>query len=481
MSEPSVKRSLRIKPAVNYSAIRSKDFIKSDVIVRNNKERSMRSLTPVDYNVSQRIKHIFNGIEVDNLKPEELKSKPTVRSMNKYMTKKITMQRQQMEFTNMILKLKDSSKTSRQTRNGHRSRSSSGTDVDMLMEAILVNSSELVYKRLLHDAYFVGEIHIVAAINSHATNEIIEMLMCRYYCINVWHDKEGLTFLHIAAKENRCDVMETLIKYQPNLLQTGDRRSRNALHTACIFGHVESVRELIALNVDMDCRDTDGYTPLLWTVEAPLACAIELIDNGADPNITDKTGKSTLFWAIMKGHTALAKEFMNRGIWFDKKSLTPFIMDMSLGLERHPVILDLRPIEDCRITLQSQKNPQQPPTQLQPQFPQQQELPPLGQQQLTVESPPDTELTSVSSGSGTTTADSPGSDEREEVEAQLSARMTRKRRNQEIFNSAAPVAFGCVDHAELRLSRVCATYSLRYIEYAYFSRSMIHVQYMDER
>ena len=42
---------------------------------------------------------------------------------------------------------------------------------------------------------------------------------------------------------------------------------------------------------------------------------------------------------------------MERGIWFENRSLAHFATDMSLGLERFPVILDLRPMEDCRAHL----------------------------------------------------------------------------------------------------------------------------------
>lgn len=228
------------------------------------------------------------------------------------------------------------------------------------------------------------------------------------------------------------------MNYHKALLNLGDRRNRTPLHIACIHGSIRSLRTLISLKCDVNRKDHDGYTPLQWSVEAPLPCANALLDAGADPNFTDKSGKSALYWAILREHALLAKEFMRRNLWFDSKSLNDYICDMSLGHEKHPVMLDLRPMEDCRAYLL-------------------QHLRPPGSDCT------EGELASEDSMSGTSS--SPMPDIKEDCEA-IGMLMTRKRMLADISHRVTTMPFCEVNSR--KIVRQCSFYPMRYTRYSLF-------------
>lgn len=226
------------------------------------------------------------------------------------------------------------------------------------------------------------------------------------------------------------------MKYHKALLNKGDRRNRTPLHLACIHGNVKSVRALLSLKCDINRKDHDGYTPLQWSVEAPLPCASALLDAGADPHVVDKSGRSALYWALLREHAALVKEFMRRSIWLDAKALSDYISDLSLGHESHPVILDLRAIEDCRAHLMQHLKP--------------------GGSSESVEG----DSTSEDCMSGVTSS-SPLSDPKEDCET-LGVFMTRKRMLADISHRAVPMPID--EEKSRKLIRKCNVYPLRYGE-----------------
>ena len=214
-------------------------------------------------------------------------------------------------------------------------------------------------------------------------------------------------------------------------MNKGDRRNRTPLHVACIHGNVRSVRALLALKCEINRKDHDGYTALQWSVEAPLPCASALLDAGADPHVVDKSGRSALYWALLREHVVLVKEFMRRNIWLDSKALSDYICDLSLGHEMHPVILDLRPIEECRTYLMQHLNAPE-----------------------SIEGDASSE-----DGMSGVTSSSPLSDRKEDCES-LGVFMTRKRMLADISHRAVPMPID--DVKSQKLIRKCSVYPVRY-------------------
>lgn len=71
-----------------------------------------------------------------------------------------------------------------------------------------------------------------------------------------------------------------------------------ALHFAVRQGQFESVKTLIELGADIDILEDNGVTPLIMaTINGHMDIAGFLLNSGADPNISDKWGRTVLFVA----------------------------------------------------------------------------------------------------------------------------------------------------------------------------------------
>lgn len=125
--------------------------------------------------------------------------------------------------------------------------------------------------------------------------------------------------LYKASEAGHLAVVTELLKHNGNT----DWRTKNgqtALFPACVRGHYAVVKALLDEGADPDGGrhgdgirgDSDGRTPLLILAsEKPTqdTCKIAelLIDNGADINARDSTGRVPLHWVAKTGHLDLAR------------------------------------------------------------------------------------------------------------------------------------------------------------------------------
>lgn len=69
-------------------------------------------------------------------------------------------------------------------------------------------------------------------------------------------------------------------------------------------GNTAEFAELMAYGLDVDERDTNGYTPLILASSLGQDEFVHfLLDNGANPNKSNKDGMTALHFAALNGHT----------------------------------------------------------------------------------------------------------------------------------------------------------------------------------
>ena len=77
-------------------------------------------------------------------------------------------------------------------------------------------------------------------------------------------------------------------------------------------GDIERLRQFVNDNVDLEYRDDDGYTALIWaTREGKTRCVRLLLDANADVHAEDHTGYTALIWAAATGHIQCARLLIN--------------------------------------------------------------------------------------------------------------------------------------------------------------------------
>jgi ankyrin repeat protein len=94
------------------------------------------------------------------------------------------------------------------------------------------------------------------------------------------------------------EVAKLLIENGADLAKR-DEKGSTALHMACEEGEVDVVQLLIDAKADVNAQNNDGRTPLMWVKEGLLAKL--LIENGADLEVEDDTGSTTLYYACLRG------------------------------------------------------------------------------------------------------------------------------------------------------------------------------------
>eukprot|EP01138_Halocafeteria_seosinensis_P005751 gb/GECG01005879.1/.p1 GENE.gb/GECG01005879.1/~~gb/GECG01005879.1/.p1 ORF type:complete len:351 (+),score=73.48 gb/GECG01005879.1/:1-1053(+) len=98
--------------------------------------------------------------------------------------------------------------------------------------------------------------------------------------------------LHLAAELNRAEVIGTLLQMGMNVDATDDS-SRTALHVASQYGSTETIDTLLQRNADINARTLTLKSPLFIAIEnRQESVAKKLLDQGADPLLTDDLGRT---------------------------------------------------------------------------------------------------------------------------------------------------------------------------------------------
>jgi ankyrin repeat protein len=115
-------------------------------------------------------------------------------------------------------------------------------------------------------------------------------------------NRGGFSPLHLAAQGGQYEAAETLVEYNANI-HLGQARFEGApLQYAASRGHVWIVRLLLRRGAEVDSRDTNGRTPLIWAVMGQHhEVAEELLEHGADPLAANRGGWRPIDYANARG------------------------------------------------------------------------------------------------------------------------------------------------------------------------------------
>ena len=90
--------------------------------------------------------------------------------------------------------------------------------------------------------------------------------------------------------------------------------SPDALHNAAQAGDIEVLKAAIAAGVDVNARDSRGWTALMYTVnKGYLLLVSELLEAEADVDVRAPDGATALFMAAAHGHTEIIELLMKAG------------------------------------------------------------------------------------------------------------------------------------------------------------------------
>ena len=124
-------------------------------------------------------------------------------------------------------------------------------------------------------------------------------------------------------KENIIKLINNLIK--ENINDTIDEKieidnaifykDTNALMIASNFGFNDIVNELIEKGIDINSKDINGKSAIMFAIENNKIDTINiLINNNADINIQDKKGITPIMWASGNGKIEAVKLLLNKNI-----------------------------------------------------------------------------------------------------------------------------------------------------------------------
>lgn len=121
---------------------------------------------------------------------------------------------------------------------------------------------------------------------------------------------------HAYGKENRKEIVETLIKRGANV-NFKDNQGRTALFCVCENGYKKIAKTLIDAGSEINYEDNSGCTPLeLAFIHKKLEISKLLIRKGANVNYINKNGNSILSRAAIYSCKELIKLLIKKGACF---------------------------------------------------------------------------------------------------------------------------------------------------------------------
>jgi ankyrin repeat protein len=120
-------------------------------------------------------------------------------------------------------------------------------------------------------------------------------------------DPIGFTPLMEAARDGHIEAATKLIELGADVAHRAKASGLelSPLHLATAGGHGDLVRLLVARGADINARDAEQATALMWAINQQPAVALQLVQMGADPDIASNTGDTPRALAEQRKMTAL--------------------------------------------------------------------------------------------------------------------------------------------------------------------------------
>eukprot|EP00698_Gefionella_okellyi_P001508 TRINITY_DN11440_c0_g1_i1.p1 TRINITY_DN11440_c0_g1~~TRINITY_DN11440_c0_g1_i1.p1 ORF type:complete len:454 (-),score=106.95 TRINITY_DN11440_c0_g1_i1:34-1395(-) len=127
-------------------------------------------------------------------------------------------------------------------------------------------------------------------------------------------DRNGLTWLHIAAQYNRLAIIRKLIALGLDVNCTSQDTLYTPLHEACLFGFTEVAEALLAAGASVHSKNDSGMTALHLAAASGVLPLVELLlKHGAKARALSSSGRTAGDLARQKCHMEIAKLLPHAG------------------------------------------------------------------------------------------------------------------------------------------------------------------------
>jgi ankyrin repeat protein len=152
----------------------------------------------------------------------------------------------------------------------------------------------------------------LAAQNGHG--RVVEALLRAGADPNTTRGSSGETVLMIAARSGQVEVLQRLIAHGADVNVKDAIRGQSALIWAAGEGHAGAVRVLAKAGADLEIRSSSEMTPLMFGIRSgSIDTARELLDQGANLNVTGRDGTTMISLAIINANWEMASLLVSRG------------------------------------------------------------------------------------------------------------------------------------------------------------------------
>jgi ankyrin repeat protein len=130
-------------------------------------------------------------------------------------------------------------------------------------------------------------------------------------------DTRGRSPLLWAANNGQGEAIDVLMRDKYNVdRQSKDKDGRSALSLACGGGHTDCVRALIKYRCgDVNEEDVSGWTPLAWALDRQSPSTVGALLDGREVNLDhqDQSKRTALLWAAVYGYYEVVEMLLQQG------------------------------------------------------------------------------------------------------------------------------------------------------------------------
>ena len=163
------------------------------------------------------------------------------------------------------------------------------------------------------------DVQVLHAAAENGNIEIIEVLVSQGCHVDS-RDKDGVTPLMLSALNDEPSAFQLLLQNSADPCLKANN-GYSLLHFATRGENASIMNKLLSLGLDIDSRDTQGATPLMYAAAFDKQSAFQLlIENGADPSLKADKAFSLLHYAVYGGNPSIINKLLSLGLDIDSRN-----------------------------------------------------------------------------------------------------------------------------------------------------------------